>query len=93
VLAAHDGSQALHLAGHNGFDVIVGDLRLVGADDCALLHRLRALPTCAAARYVVASADGDAGRLDDDGAAALAACTLLTKPYEIERLRRAVECE
>ena len=90
VLTAGDAAQALRIAEHSAFDVVVCDLGAAGADRLALVERLRALPTCAAARFVIAAHDptDSAAR---GALAALERVVVLEKPYAVEQLRDAVE--
>ena len=90
VLTATDAEQARRIAEHSAFDVVVCDLRSAGADRVALVRALRALPTCAAARFVLPSDEPH----DTPGRLALAAMdgvVVLDKPYGVEQLRDAVE--
>jgi CheY-like chemotaxis protein len=77
VLAAGGAAQALRLAEHTAFDVVVCGLG-AGSGGTELVHRLRQLPTSRRARYVVAgeSLDGSVS---------------LAKPFDAGALRRAVE--
>jgi len=90
VVAAHDGAHALRIAAQAAFDVIVCDLRMPGLDGIEVISRMRALPTCAAARYVVSTGDSSslASRRRIEG---LDVAAILEKPYAIDELRRAVE--
>ncbi len=90
VLTSSEAAQAVRIAEHSAFDVVVCDLRMSGAERLALVERLRALPTCASARFVIASDDP----LESPVRTALAALedvVVLEKPYAVEQLRDAVE--
>ena len=90
VVAAHDGAHALRIAEQAAFDVIVCDLRMPGLDGIEVISRMRALPTCAGARYVVSTGDSSslASRRRIEG---LDVAAIVEKPYAIDELRRAVE--
>ena len=90
VVAAHDGAHALRIAAQAAFDVIVCDLRMPGLDGIEVIRRMRALPTCAGARYVVSTGDRSslASRRGIEG---LDVAAILEKPYAIDELRRAVD--
>ena len=79
VLTADSAAQALRLAEHTAFDVVVCGLA-PAAGGVEAVHQLRKLPTLRRSRFVIA---GDAS--NGDGALAL------PKPFEIAALRRAVE--
>jgi two-component system, cell cycle sensor histidine kinase and response regulator CckA len=90
VVAAHDGAHALRIAEQASFDVVVCDLRMPGMDGSDVIRRMRALPTCAAARYVVSTGDDadSSSRRRIDG---LDVAAVVEKPYLIDELREAVE--
>ena len=77
VLVAGGAAQALRLAEHTPFDVVICGLE-AESGGTELVHRLRQLPSSRRARYVVAGESLD-------GAVALA------KPFDAGALRRAVE--
>jgi CheY-like chemotaxis protein len=90
VVAAHDGAHALRIAEQGSFDVVVCDLRMPGLEGTDVIRRMRALPTCAGARYVVSTGNNTISsslrRVEGLGVAAV-----VEKPYAIDELRRAVE--
>lgn len=90
VINAGSGELALRLAHQTSFDAVVCDARLVGRDGRPVATSLRETPGCATARFVLSAATP----LDDarfplpktiDGAA------LVTRPYDVEELRRLIE--
>ncbi len=90
VLAAHSGSEALSLARHSAFDVVVCDLRMPGMDGIETMRALRALPDGARSRYVL-STGATISTTVRDAVEALPVNAIVPKPYDIEQLRRAVE--
>jgi len=90
VVAAHDGAHALRIAEQASFDVVVCDLRMPGLDGSDVIRRMRAMPSCAGARYVVSTGDNatSASRRRIEG---LDVAAVIEKPYQIDELRRAVE--
>jgi two-component system, cell cycle sensor histidine kinase and response regulator CckA len=90
VMTAHDGEQALRIAEHSSFDVVVCDLRMPGMSGAEVIRRLRQFPGLAQTRYVLSTGDRD-GPASGDEIARLGVSTVVEKPYEIDVLRRAVE--
>jgi two-component system, NtrC family, sensor kinase len=90
VVATHDGAHALRLAAQSPFDVVVCDLRMPGVDGREVVRRMRMLPGCERTRYVISTGDNVTSSAHDliEG---LDSAAVVEKPYEIERLRRAVE--
>lgn len=89
VLAASGGARALRLAGQLTFDAVVCDASLGAPGEEDIAAALRALPGCAAARFVVSTDEGAerARRL----AERLPFATVVAKPYDVEALRRLIE--
>ena len=90
VVPAHEGRQALRVAERSSFDVVICDLRMPGMDGAEVIRRLKELPTCANARFVLSTGDTatPAVRQRIEG---LALAAIVDKPYEVEVLRRIVE--
>jgi CheY-like chemotaxis protein len=90
VVPAHEGRQALRLAERASFDVVICDLRMPGMDGAEVIRRLKELPCCAGARFILSTGDTatPAVRQRIDG---LALAAVVDKPYEVEVLRRIVE--
>jgi PAS domain S-box-containing protein len=90
VVPAHDGRQALRVAQHSSFDVVVCDLRMPGMDGAEVIRRLQELPSCARARFILSTGDTatPAVRERING---LSLAAVVDKPYEVETLRRIVE--
>jgi CheY-like chemotaxis protein/two-component sensor histidine kinase len=64
VQVAHDGAQALALAGGGAFDACLLDIGLPGMDGNALARRLRAMPATAAAMLIAVTGYGQASDRD-----------------------------
>jgi PAS domain S-box-containing protein len=90
VVPAHEGRQALRVAERSSFDVVICDLRMPGMDGAEVIRRLKELPSCTSARFILSTGDTatPAVRLNIDG---LALAAVVDKPYEVEALRRIVE--
>jgi CheY-like chemotaxis protein len=90
VVPAHEGRQALRVAERSSFDVVICDLRMPGMDGAEVIRRLKELPTCTNARFVLSTGDTatPAVRQRIEG---LALTAVVDKPYEVEALRRIVE--
>ena len=90
VVPAHEGRQALRVAERSSFDVVICDLRMPGMDGAEVIRRLKELPTCASARFVLSTGDTatPAVRQRIEG---LDLAAVVDKPYEVEVLRRIVE--
>ena len=90
VVPAHEGVQALRVAQRSSFDVVICDLRMPGMDGAEVIRRLKLLPTCASARFILSTGDTAtaAVRQRIEG---LALNAVVDKPYEVETLRRIVE--
>jgi PAS domain S-box-containing protein len=90
VVTAQEGRQALRVAKRSSFDVVICDLRMPGMDGAEVIRRLKELPTCSGARFVLSTGDTATAavrqRIEGLGLAAV-----VDKPYEIEALRRIVE--
>ena len=90
VVPAHEGRQALRVAERGSFDVVICDLRMPGMDGVEVIRRLKEMPTCASARFILSTGDTatPAVRQRIEG---LALEAIVDKPYEVEVLRRIVE--
>jgi PAS domain S-box-containing protein len=90
VVPAHEGRQALRIAERGSFDVVICDLRMPGMDGAEVIRRLKEMPTCASARFILSTGDTatPAVRQRIEG---LALEAIVDKPYEVEALRRIVE--
>jgi len=90
VVPAHEGRQALRVAERSSFDVVICDLRMPGMDGAEVIRRLKELPTCSTARFILSTGDTatPAVRQRIDG---LTLEAVVDKPYEVEALRRIVE--
>jgi CheY-like chemotaxis protein len=90
VVPAHEGRQALRVAERGSFDVVICDLRMPGMDGAEVIRRLKEMPTCASARFILSTGDTatPAVRQRIEG---LALEAIVDKPYEVEVLRRIVE--
>jgi PAS domain S-box-containing protein len=88
VINAGSGELALRLAGQSSFDAVVCDARLVGRDGKAIVASLRESPGCTGARFVLAvPAPVD----DQRPATAIDGATVVSRPYDVEELRRLIE--
>ena len=90
VLCAHSGEQALRLAELARFDVVVCDLRMPGLGGDEVIQRLRRMPGFERTRYLISTGD-NASTSAARRIAALRPDAVLSKPYEMEQLRRVVE--
>jgi PAS domain S-box-containing protein len=90
VVVAHDGPTALQLAQQSGFDLVICDLRMPHMDGAEVIERLRAMPHMKGTRYIVCTGDASSlsARLKIDE---IKPAAVLTKPYRIEELRKAIE--
>ena len=90
VVPAHEGQQALRVAQGASFDVVICDLRMPGMDGAEVIRRLKEMPTCRGARFILSTGDTatPAVRQRIDG---LSLAAVVDKPYEVETLRRIVE--
>jgi len=92
VMQAADGSQALNVASQMPFDVVICDLRMPGLSGREVVRRMRELPTCRRARFILSTGDSTTTEeLEADEALAVAA--VVSKPYDLDSLRRLVEQE
>lgn len=84
VRAAESGEKALEEAGQHRFDLVLLDIALPGLDGLQVLQRLRALyPECLVI-MLTAKEDLELART----AMTLGACDYLTKPIEIDTIRK-----
>lgn len=90
VVIAANGEQALRLAEHNTFDVVITDVRMPGIDGPELVRRLRRQPSAARTRFVLSTGDSllDASDLERED---LEDVRLLHKPYDVSSLTRIIE--
>jgi PAS domain S-box-containing protein len=90
VMQAQDGDQALKVAAQMGFDVVICDLRMPGLSGREVVRRMRELPTCRRARFILSTGDSTTtDQLQADERLAVAA--VVSKPYDLDSLRRLVE--
>ncbi|HJU72208.1 MAG TPA: ATP-binding protein [Gemmatimonadaceae bacterium] len=90
VMQASDGTQALNLAAQMPFDVVICDLRMPGLSGRDVVSRMRELPTCEHARFILSTGDSTTTeQLQSDEGLAVAA--VVSKPYDLDGLRRLVE--
>ncbi|HEY4218090.1 MAG TPA: ATP-binding protein [Gemmatimonadaceae bacterium] len=90
VINAGSGELALRLAAQTSFDAVLCDARLVGRDGIRIATALRALPGCAESRFVLSTSSADAGR---ELTGTMADATIVTRPYDVQELRRLIEGE
>jgi len=90
VVPAHEGRQALRVAQHSSFDVVICDLRMPGMDGAEVIRRLKEIPTCSSARFVLSTGD-TATPVVRERIEGLNLAAVVEKPYEVEALRRIVE--
>lgn len=90
VLTASGGGEALRLAEHSGFDVVITDLRMPGMDGREVIRRLRLLPGFADTRFFLSTGDLALGAMSK-GVSAPDGVLLVEKPYEVDRLVQLVE--
>jgi two-component system chemotaxis response regulator CheY len=90
VMQAADGTQALSVAAQMPFDVVICDVRMPGLSGREVVRRMRELPTCRRARFILSTGDSTTtDQLQEDETLAVAA--VVNKPYDIDGLRRLVE--
>jgi PAS domain S-box-containing protein len=90
VMQAADGTQALSVAAQMPFDVVICDVRMPGLSGREVVRRMRELPTCRRARFILSTGDSTTvDLLEEDETLAVAA--VVNKPYDIDGLRRLVE--
>jgi nitrogen-specific signal transduction histidine kinase len=90
VMQAADGTQALNVAAQMAFDVVICDLRMPGLSGREVVRRMRELPTCRNARFILSTGDSTSTeQLEADPGLAVAA--VVNKPYDLDSLRRLVE--
>jgi two-component system, cell cycle sensor histidine kinase and response regulator CckA len=88
VINAGSGDLALRLAAQTTFDAVVCDARLLGRDGSPIAATLRATHGCAAARFVLSSA----GPIDSDILPpSISGSAIVSRPYDVEALRRLIE--
>lgn len=88
VINAGTGDLALRLANQTTFDAVLCDARLLARDGSTLATALRATSGGAGARFVLSSATPiDTRQL----AASMRSAALVTRPYDVEELRRLIE--
>ncbi len=90
VMHAADGTQALNVAAQMPFDVVICDLRMPGLSGREVVKQMRELPTCRRARFILSTGDSTStDQLRSDEVLAVAA--VVSKPYDLDSLRRLVE--
>ncbi|MEW5918586.1 MAG: ATP-binding protein [Gemmatimonadota bacterium] len=90
VMQAADGAQALNVASQMAFDVVICDLRMPGLSGREVVRRMRELPTCQHARFILSTGDSTTTeQLQADAGLEIAA--VVNKPYDLDSLRRLVE--
>jgi two-component system cell cycle sensor histidine kinase/response regulator CckA len=90
VMHAADGTQALNVAAKMPFDVVICDLRMPGLSGSEVVKQMRKLPTCSRARFILSTGDSTTTEQlrADEG---LAVAAVVSKPYDLDSLRRLVE--
>ncbi len=88
VINAGSGELALRLGAQTTFDAVLCDARLLGRDGVRIAAALRALPGCANARFVLSAPTPNDAR---DLPGPFVNATVVTKPYDVEELRRLIE--
>lgn len=88
VINAGSGELALRLAAQTSFDAVLCDARLLGRDGIRIADALRATPGCARARFVLSAPAQDDVR---DLPVPFGGATAVTRPYDVEELRRLIE--
>ncbi len=90
VMHAADGAQALNVAAQMQFDVVICDLRMPGLSGSEVVKQMRELPTCRRARFILSTGDSTTTEQlrSDEG---LAVAAVVSKPYDLDSLRRLVE--
>jgi PAS domain S-box-containing protein len=90
VINAGSGELALRLAAQTSFDAVLCDARLTGRDGVRIAAALRLLPGCAESRFVLSMSSTDDAR---ELPSAMPGATIVTRPYDVEELRRLIEGE
>jgi len=90
VINAGSGELALRLATQTSFDAVLCDARLTGRDGVRIAAALRSLPGCAESRFVLSTSGLDGER---EPPSAMAGAIIVTRPYDVEELRRLIEGE
>jgi CheY-like chemotaxis protein len=72
------------------FDVVICDLRMPGLSGSEVVKQMRELPTCRRARFILSTGDSTTTEQlrADEG---LAVAAVVSKPYDLDSLRRLVE--
>jgi len=88
VINAGSGDLALRLAAQTTFDAVVCDARLLGRDGSPIAATLRGARGCATSRFVLSSA----GPIDSDILPpSISGSAIVSRPYDVEALRRLIE--
>jgi PAS domain S-box-containing protein len=88
VINAGSGDLALRLAAQTTFDAVLCDARLLGRDGTPVAAGLRSTTGCATARFVLSAP----GPLDPQMIpATIEGAVLVSRPYDVEELRRLIE--
>lgn len=82
---AANAAQAMEQLGRRGFDAVLLDIRMPGADGVSLAHALRASPRPPAVVFVTAHPEHAVAAFDVE------AVDYLTKPVRLERLQAALD--
>lgn len=90
VLAANEAERALRLADQLGFDAVICDAGLTANVAGSIAHAIHGRVGCRTARFVISTTEGaeTAARMEAESPFAVA---VVTKPYEVETLRRLIE--
>jgi PAS domain S-box-containing protein len=88
VINAGSGDLAIRIASQTSFDAVVCDARLVGRDGSPIAASLRGTQGCANARFVLSSTSP----IDSDVLpSSIAGSANVSRPYDVEALRRLIE--
>lgn len=87
VVNAGSGELAIRLASQTSFDAVVCDARLLSRDGASVAATLRTMPGCAHARFVLSASEP----LDPAVLPEADRAMLVTRPYDVEQLRRLIE--
>jgi PAS domain S-box-containing protein len=88
VINAGSGELAIRLASQTSFDAVLCDARLMGRDGTPIAVTLRDTSGCTDARFVLSSATALEPHQLPSG---FRQATVVTRPYDVEELRRLIE--
>ncbi len=88
VVNAGSGELAIRLADQTSFDAVVCDARLLSRDGASVAATLRAASGCAHARFVLSAPEPLGADALPPG---VENAMLVTRPYDVEELRRLIE--